>query len=400
MRLLLMIFIILLSASAVTAQQRFAEESFRIGLSHYEERSYDSALNYFNEVLRIQPLRYEAYKLRANSRAMNNDLEGALLDYRIYLEKYPDDADALFSYSEISYRQQHYKQAIEGFLKLKTMPAGSTSRIYYTLRPGDRGVSNMFTTQSEDKSLLDNYLGLAFTGLGEYGKSIAHFDSALSVRPVNADYITNKGLAYLAMERQDLAKAQFRKALDINPDHALAKQQLAYVIREEGDQDAAIRLYNEEIAARPESAGGYENRGYAHLLKGDNSRAIADFDAAIRRNPKEPSTWLNRGIALMRLDLLEEAFSDLSKAIELDPSLASAYMNRGNILYRLGEYKNALNDYNVAIIYDKAYFLAYYHRGITQYKLGDKDAACVSLRFAAVNGIEIAAKTFRKICNN
>ena len=64
----------------------------------------------------------------------------------------------------------------------------------------------------------------------------------------------------------------------------------------------------------------------------------------------------------------------------------------------MNELEQALNDYNVAIIYDKAYFLAYYHRGIVQYRLGQRDKACVSLSFAAVNGVKEALAAKNRIC--
>jgi len=380
------------------AQQRLADDAFERGLEYHTERNYDSALAYFNKTIHLSPLTYVAYKYRAECRTMKNNLEGALLDYRLYLDQFPNDVDALFAYSEINYREEHYDEALEGFLKLKSLPAGSTSRIYYRIRPGETGVSGMFTAQTRDKSYLYNYLGLTYAGLGDYSRSILYFDSALVIKPYEPDYITNKGITHQQAGYHDLAKDEFRRALEIDPGHALARQELANLIRNEGNQEEAIELYSEDISTNPNSPVGYANRGYAHLLKGDNRRAIEDFDAAIRRNPKEPSSWLNRGIALLRVDLLEEAFSDFSMAIKLDPTLASAYMNRGNVLYRLGEYADALNDYDVAIIYDKTYFLAYYHRGITQYQLGDKEGACASLRFAAVNGIDIAGKTLRQIC--
>jgi tetratricopeptide (TPR) repeat protein len=393
----LLVVITILSVSGTCFSQQ-AEEFFETGIKFWEQRNYDSALFSFDQVIQIDPFFREAFKYRAECRAMKNDIEGAILDYRIYLGWYPDEQEALFSYSELNYREEHYQQALEGFLKLKELPQGSTSRVYYVQKPGQQGVSTMFTAQTHDRSFLDNYLGLTYRGMGDYSRSVMHFDSALAIRPDDTDYLTNMAITYRQMDKRTAAFDMLNKVLKLEPGHPLAKQHLASMIREDGNQEEAIRLYSETISQNPGSSLGYENRGYAHLLKGDNRKAIADFDDAIRRNPKEATSWLNRGIALMRLDLLEEAFSDFSKAIELEPSFASAYLNRGNALYRLGEYADALNDYAVAIIYDKTYYLAYYHRGITQYKLGDKEGACASLRFAAVNNLDVAKKTLRQIC--
>ncbi len=400
MRRLIIVIVYFISVHTVTAQGRQTENALQAARYHMSERSYDSALHYLDIAIRMEPLLYDTYKLRADSRAMVNDLDGAALDYRVYLDHFPDDSEALFSFSELNYRLGNFTEARDGFLRLRKMPPGSTSRIYYTIRAGDNGVSNMFTAQSRDKSRIDNYLGLVYAGMNNYSRSLLHFDSALAVRPEQPDYLANKGLTYLKMNHRATAKTLFRRALEIEPGHVVARQNLANMIRADGNQDEAITLYSEDIAANPNSSAGYENRGYSYLLKGENRKALKDFDAALKRNANEPTTWLNRGIARMRLNMLEAAFDDFSMAIRLEPNLSLAYMNRGNVLYKMREYEDALNDYNVAIIYEKTYYLAYYHRGITQYKLGKQDEACSSLQFAATNGIDIAGKTLRQICTN
>ncbi|MCA6074888.1 tetratricopeptide repeat protein [Fulvivirga sedimenti] len=373
-----------------------AEQKFDEGLIHWAQRDYSEALKYFNDAIRIYPRLEEGYLYRADCRAALNDNEGAIQDYILYLNWFPENREALFSYSELNYRQGHYEQARDGFLRLKKLPGGVTNRVYYRQKANEEGVEGIFTTQTNDRSFLDNYLGLTYRGTGQLDKAISYFDSALFVQPENSDYLTNRAVTYLAMGMRTKAEQELRNVLIIDPGHTIAKNTLAMMIDEEGDSRKAIEFYSEAIADNPNSPHAYRSRGRARLLTGANEAALKDFNEAIELDPDEPTTWLNRGIVLMRLRFYEEAFADFSRAIELRPNMASAYLNRGNVLYQLEEYGNALNDYEVALMYQKDYPLAHYHKGITLYNLGRLDEACKELTKAT--GLSVAAEARRRIC--
>ncbi len=394
---LILIFLLLFTSTTGNAQKLLtAEQKLDEGIVYWGERDYEKALARFDEAIREYPGLQEAYLYRADCRAALNDTGGAIRDYMLYLTWFPENREALFSYSELSYREGHYTQAIDGFRRLKKLPGGQTNRVYYRQKAYEDGVEGIFTTQTNDRSYLDNYLGLSHRGLGQLDRAIAYFDSALFIQPENPDYLTNRAVTYLAMGMRTKAEQELRNVLIISPQHAIAKNTLAMMIDEEGDSKKAIEFYTEAIAENPNSPHAYRHRGRARLLTGANEAALKDFNEAIALDPDEPTSWLNRGIVLMRLKLYEEAFRDFSKVIELRPNMSSAYLNRGNVLYQLKEYPEALNDYDVALMYQNDYPLARYHRGITLYQLGRLDEACDELRKAA--GLEVATDARDRIC--
>lgn len=74
----------------------------------------------------------------------------------------------------------------------------------------------------------DNYLAILRLGYvayrqGDYDRSIASYDRALSLAPEDPDALAGKGYALLAKGERDRARVLFQDVLGKNPDHALAK---------------------------------------------------------------------------------------------------------------------------------------------------------------------------------
>src|SRR5688572_21631875 len=72
--------------------------------SVFNAGNYEQALRLLDECLTANPGYMDAYPLRASARELLNDAAGALTDYSIYLEKYPDHPDILMSRSVLRYK--------------------------------------------------------------------------------------------------------------------------------------------------------------------------------------------------------------------------------------------------------------------------------------------------------
>ena len=75
-----------------TTRQRFEQ-----AIAAYDAGKFAEALPLFDKTLQETPGNMDAYLLRAATREQLNDLAGANTDYSVYLEHYPDRADALYS---------------------------------------------------------------------------------------------------------------------------------------------------------------------------------------------------------------------------------------------------------------------------------------------------------------
>ena len=119
--------------------------------------------------------------------------------------------------------------------------------------------------------------------LGDYKGAIADYDTAIRLKPDDADAYNNRGIAKSDLDQYFAAIA---------------------------DYDAAIRL-------KPDDAKAYNNRGIAKSDLGQYFAAIADYDTAIRLKPDHADAYYNRGLAKALLNRTSEAKRDLRTALRL-----------------------------------------------------------------------------------
>src|SRR5215471_2471075 len=87
---------------------------------------------------------------------------------------------------------------------------------------------------------------------------------------------TNRGLAYRTLGDFGRALADYDSAIKLDPSYAPAFNNRGAARRDKGEYDAAIADYTEAIHIDPGNAVVLTNRGAAWRDKGDLDRAIAD----------------------------------------------------------------------------------------------------------------------------
>jgi tetratricopeptide (TPR) repeat protein len=120
----------------------------------------------------------------------------------------------------------------------------------------------------------------------------------------------------------------------------------------EGRPDLAIADYTAAIALLPSYASAWYDRGSVYLLQGIPDKAIADLTEAARLNPRRADARNNRGVAYLEEKRYDEACADFNGAIDLKPGFADAYSNRGIALMEEKRYEEALGDFSRAVTID------------------------------------------------
>ena len=394
----ILIVLIMFSIQYVSFAQKGSDEHYEKGFEAYQQHDYDEAIDHFSRVIAMSPDHFDAYLYRAHSRVQTDDYQGAFTDFRIYLGAFPEDIQAVFSYSVVCYQLKRYAEAEEGFLAVREMPRGETTMVFFRAPASGTGVNKVLTAQGTDLSYLYNYLGLTYHGLEQYDRAIAYYDSALRNHPQDADVLVNKALSYSEKGNDKKAIEIIQNVLEFAPDHSLGKYNLAILKERSGDFKETDVYFSESIKDNPQSPYGYRQRGYRRLINNQFDKAVQDFTMAIKLKPEDAESWLNRAIAYDKMGKYENAYRDYSQTIELEPSFAKAYLNRGNLSLKLKQYNDAINDYNVAIIYDHEYGVAFYQRGVAYHSLGQDAQACSDLDKAVALKTEAAIKAREKIC--
>lgn len=390
---------LLVFAALAYAQERRADivKLFEKGEEAYNRADYAEALSLFDKCIQESPGYADAYLSRAATREQLKDLQGAHLDYNIFLELKPDQPEALYNLAALRYRMGMYTQAKEDFLKLLVLPPGATTTIYFKRSASSTGTNQITTAQSAVKPQYYNYLGMVETQLKNYNQAIRWLDSAIALQGKDPDYYVNRGIAKMAL-RDTSAMADYRKALALNPDHGAALHNLAILKRELGQASESLDELEKAIESDSSMLYPYLERAYQRMEGGYYKGALDDYNRALEINDRDPEIWLNRGIVKEKMNDLKGAFSDYTKAIELNEKFEKAWLNRGNVLSKQGRYREAIEDYTVAITYNPDYAYAFYNRAIARQKLKLATEACDDLKKAESLGQAVSEKMKRDIC--
>lgn len=384
---------------AAQDHRKRAIEYFEAGEQAYNTGQYEDALNKFNLCLSADAGYYEAYTSRAATKERLKDWIGAITDYSIYLEKFPNQNEALFSRGLARFQAGQFEMAEEDFKQfLMTPSSGETQAIFYRQSAFGGGTDQIVSAQGQIQDYVLNYIGLAEFKLKHFHSAITYFDSAIAINPREADYYVHRGLARQEQDNLDGAEEDYRKALSINEDHAIARHNLGVLLKKKNDSSAAEEQLTEAIERNPELSYPYLERAYYRLSNGNLSGALQDYDRAIALNETDVDSWVNRGMVKEKLNDLPGAYLDFTRAIRLRNNFEKAWFCRGNVLVKMNKLKEADEDYSVSLLYYPEYLQAYINRAIVRHRLGRLQDACIDIKKATALGATSVDNIRKKVC--
>ncbi|HZA38417.1 MAG TPA: tetratricopeptide repeat protein, partial [Candidatus Baltobacteraceae bacterium] len=112
------------------------------------------------------------------------------------------------------------------------------------------------------------YLGLALSDLGEWDRSIEHYERALSLDPKNAKAECNLAGILVGKRMYDEARRRYEHSLQLDPTLFLAHKELGDLLCHAGEYDAAIDQYNQALRLRPNFPEAKDNLAFARSLAG------------------------------------------------------------------------------------------------------------------------------------
>lgn len=375
-----------------------AFEYYEAAEAAYNGDQYKKALVVLDECLKQYPGYFEAYALRGSVKEILKDNDGALTDYSIYLEQFPQHLPILLSRAVLRYKIGSYDQAKEDFYTLLKMNPTETNTVFYRQNAsvGDR--NPVMTAESGHKSHIYNYFGLTESKQKNHERAIAYYDSALALNPTEPDYFVNRGLSKEALN-DTTAAADYEQALKLNYRHTLARHNLQALKAKKGETTTFEDRLTETIQGDSTMLYPYLERAIQRFEGGYYEGAVEDYSSALEIDPRDAEIWLGRGLAREKLKDYDGAFSDYTKAIDLKEDFFKAWINRGNVLFKLDRYKDAIDDFNVALIYQPNYAAAVYNRAMAKVKMKDKPGACEDLKLAEQMGMEVQGKVKSKVCD-
>lgn len=181
----------------------------------------------------------------------------------------------------------------------------------------------------------------------------------------------------------DKSIADFQSALSIEPDSADTYKNLAFVYLSKGDNEAAVEPLK-QLIAREQSLDGYKFLGEIYYVNGTNLKAQEKNDEAkvefnksidvleegLKLYPDNAEMLVTLSTAYIGADRGSEAIEKYKKLVEAKPDDKNIRYNYGVLLLGADDFEGAETQFKKAIEIDPAYDNAIYNLGVTYLKWG------------------------------
>jgi spermidine synthase len=314
----------------------------KLGYIAWSTQHYDEALQYFQQVLAIDPRNAAAYvHLGANYIAQ---------------ERFEEASAA---YQEAGRRNPELAHLALQSLELITHLQSAKSH------PDDPAV----------------HLRLAqiYAADGRSDRAIEALEKALAQSPELAEGWFELARHYEAEERLSAALQAYERVLTLLPTHTLAqnnqeKLRLKNAL-EHGEPQTLTLAPDFTLTVDPQSAASYYQLGLRYLRNNEAEAASAALQQALRLQPDHEAASLFLGLAYTALGVPARAAEAYRRTLMLNPGNAQAYNYLGLVYHHQQRYRAAIKAYRQALALTPDYAMAYANLGESQAALGQTKQA-------------------------
>ena len=185
-------------------------------------------------------------------------------------------------------------------------------------------------------------------------QAITRYQQALVENSNDGIILTNQGLFFEALDRQERAFDSYNQALELLPESPFILTRRCTVANELGNYQEALSscesaLDSDRTLASSELAYIRTQQSRASIGLEQYQEAFNAASKAIAINSGVAEAWNNQGVSLWYLNRPEEALIAIERAINIEPEYTRALFNYGRILSSLEQYEEALEFYDRAL---------------------------------------------------
>lgn len=205
------------------------------------------------------------------------------------------DIDVAYSHLAIIYKEQRRIQEALGVLRdgLKFLPSSYeifSTYMNYLIDAGhyNEAIEIFYQKklrQMEHDPEIWNYLGVAYSQIGNFTDAIKAYEMAISLDRDYPVVYCNIGAAALSLyfktkelKYKETAFQNFEKAITLDPEYASAYNGLGAVYQLDGNIDKAISCWAHAVNLKPDFGNAIYNLGLAYLKRGDKALALEWFE--------------------------------------------------------------------------------------------------------------------------
>jgi len=300
-----------------TNEQQESEEYNDKGWELHCAGKYESAIDYFNKAINLNPRHALAINNKGLSLRRLGKFDEALECFNQAIMTTPDFVKPYSNKGETLGMMGRSQDAKEWFEKALQIDPG-----YERAKQGLQAYCGREATQEEkdriERDRKNNREAFYFFVLGAADMSRGFFDDALrminkalELAPDTDGYLDGKAECLCNMGRFQEALECAKKATELSPEFTSAWVNRAWATTASGSPENGIKYAEEAILLNPKHDMAWNNKGYALLKMKRYLEAIEAFDIAIKINPANPIAKENKKVCLRRQE-------ELSREIELN----------------------------------------------------------------------------------
>jgi len=349
-----------------------------------DEKLFKAAKNHIDQVIQLSPDISDAYLIKAQIFAAENNEKEAVAAVALAVEKRPQDYHLRLQYARMLVQMKRYSEAWQHFLKLReVMPRDENILLSLGLLSIETGKADLAKQYLQE--LIDQgfhnlqahyYLGRIQQSQREYMPAIANYERVISGQYMLDASIRSAGLlAETGSVDTALDKLTTLKKGQDNSSQVRVTLAHGEVLRNANRDREALSVYNVALQGSPENT----DLLYARALTAEKLDMLDITESDLRMvliHEPENATALNAlGYTLAdRTQRLDEAKEYILRAARLMPNDPSVLDSLGWVYYRLGEYAESIKWLSKAFAqYEDAEIAA--HLGEALWMNGQQDNA-------------------------
>ena len=191
-------------------------------------------------------------------------------------------------------------------------------------------------------------LGNVYRATGKYSESVAELRRALSLAPNSDEFYRRLGNVYSDSGNNAQALDAYQKAVQLNPYYWANYNSLGRSYHKQGDYPKALEAFKQVTVLEPDIDIGYENVGNMYVQQGKYQESVPYLEKALQIRPTF-STYSNLGTCYFFLKQYSQAVEMFEKAVALNPNDTVMVVNLGDAYRGLGQQDKASSTYQQAL---------------------------------------------------
>lgn len=182
-------------------------------------------------------------------------------------------------------------------------------------------VSSCQTTTEKDKIEASNFFlrGNQKSKEKEYREALKWYNEAIEKDPSLSDAYFNRGLVYVAIDKNPEALADFEKAVELDSNFAAAYRQIGDIQLQNKEFSKALSAYQISLKIEPKNVEAKINEGVVYQEMGELDLAEKSFKSVLATGKYKDLIYNNLGYIEIERKQYETAKKWIEKALYLSP---------------------------------------------------------------------------------